>query len=38
MTRPDPPFPRHWLYNIVLKYGGTIAVILPTLNTAYLAM
>jgi hypothetical protein len=21
MTRPDTPFPRHWLYYIVLKYG-----------------
>ena len=21
MTKPDTPFPRHWLYYIVLKYG-----------------
>jgi hypothetical protein len=21
MTKPDTPFPRHWLYYIALKYG-----------------
>ena len=21
MSKPDTPFPRHWLYYIVLKYG-----------------
>jgi hypothetical protein len=21
MTKPDTPFPKHWLYYIVLKYG-----------------
>jgi len=25
MTKPDTPFPRHWLYYIVLKYGVIVA-------------
>jgi len=25
MTKPDTPFPRHWLYYIVLKYGIIVA-------------
>ncbi len=24
-TKPDTPFPRHWLYYIVLKYGVLVA-------------
>ena len=28
MTKPDTPFPRHWLYYIVLKYGVLIAAVL----------
>jgi hypothetical protein len=27
MTKPDTPFPRHWLYYIVLKYGVIAAAI-----------
>jgi hypothetical protein len=25
MIKPDTPFPRHWLYYIVLKYGIIVA-------------
>jgi hypothetical protein len=25
MTKPDTPFPKHWLYYIVLKYAAVIA-------------
>ena len=25
MTKPDTPFPRHWLYYIVIKFGILIA-------------
>jgi len=25
MSKPDTPFPRHWLYYIVLKYGIIVA-------------
>jgi hypothetical protein len=28
MDKPDTPFPRHWLYYIVLKYGVLVAAIL----------
>ena len=35
MTKPDTPFPRHWLYYIVLKYGVIGAAILITLYTVY---
>jgi len=31
MTRPDTPFPRHWLYYIVLKIAllaGAVALVL----------
>ena len=28
MTKPDTPFPRHWLYYIVLKFGILIAAVL----------
>ncbi len=27
MTRPDTPFPRHWLYYIVLKFVVLVAAI-----------
>lgn len=34
MTKPpETPFPRHWLYYIVLKYGVIIAAVLITLYT-----
>jgi hypothetical protein len=28
MTKPDTPFPRHWLYYIALKFGILIAAVL----------
>lgn len=31
MKRPDTPFPRHWLYYVVLKYGLLIAAVLLAL-------
>jgi hypothetical protein len=27
MDKPDTPFPRHWLYYIVLKYGVIAAAV-----------
>ena len=33
--KPDTPFPRHWLYYIILKYGVLVAAILIALYTAY---
>jgi hypothetical protein len=36
MTRPDTPFPRHWLYYIVLKYGVIVAAIALALYVGYL--
>jgi hypothetical protein len=38
MKRPDTPFPRHWLYYIVLKYGVIIAAILIALYVAFRVM
>ena len=35
MTKPDTPFPRHWLYYIVLKYGLMIAGVLIALYVVY---
>ena len=35
MTKPDTPFPRHWLYYIVLKYGVILAAVLIALYVAY---
>ena len=34
MTKPDTPFPRHWLYYIVLKYWCSLAIALA-LYTVY---
>jgi uncharacterized membrane protein len=31
MTKPDTPFPRHWLYYIVLKFVVLAAAILVAL-------
>jgi len=28
MKRPDTPFPRHWLYYIVLKFAVIVAALL----------
>ena len=38
MTKPDTPFPRHWLYYIVLKYGVIATAILIALYVAYRVM
>jgi hypothetical protein len=35
MTKPDTPFPRHWLYYIVLKYGVLIAAIILAIYAVY---
>ncbi len=35
MTKPDTPFPRHWLYYIVLKYGVLIAAVLVAFYVVY---
>ena len=36
MTKPDTPFPRRWLYYIVLKYGVIAAAIALALYVGYL--
>jgi hypothetical protein len=36
MTKPDTPFPRHWIYYIVLKLAVLIAAILLTLYVFHL--
>jgi hypothetical protein len=35
MTKPDTPFPHHWLYYIVLKYGVLAAAVLIALYVVY---
>ena len=35
MTKPDTPFPRHWLYYIVLTYGVIVAAALIALYVVY---
>jgi len=35
MTKPDTPFPRHWLYYIVLKYALIAAAIALALYVGY---
>lgn len=35
MTKPDTPFPRHWLYYIVLKYGVLAAAVVVALYAVY---
>ena len=35
MTKPDAPFPRHWLYYIVLKYGVLVAAVVIALYAVY---
>lgn len=35
MDKPETPFPRHWLYYIVLKYGVIVAAILLALYVFY---
>ena len=35
MTKPDTPFPRHWLSYIVLKYGVLAVAALAALYVIY---
>jgi hypothetical protein len=35
MTKPDTPFPRHWFYYIVLKYGVIVAAAILALYVVY---
>ncbi len=35
MSKPDTPFPKHWLYYIVLKYGVIAVAVLITLYTIF---
>ena len=35
MTKPDTPFPSHWLYYIVLKYGVLAAAVVIALYIVY---
>jgi hypothetical protein len=35
MTKPDTPFPRHWVYYIVLKYGVLAAAVLLAFYAVY---
>jgi hypothetical protein len=35
MKRPETPFPRHWLYYLILKYAVIAAAIIVSLYTIY---
>ena len=35
MSKPDTPFPRRWLYYIVLKYGVIVLAVLIALYVAF---
>ena len=35
MIKPETPFPRHWLYYIVLKYAVIAAALLLALYVVY---
>lgn len=35
MDKPETPFPRHWLYYIVLKYGVMAAAVVLALYVVY---
>jgi hypothetical protein len=35
MKGPETPFPRHWLYYLILKYAVIAAAVIITLFTAY---
>ena len=35
MEKPETPFPRHWLYYIVLKYAVLIGAVLVALYVFY---
>jgi hypothetical protein len=35
MKRPDTPFPRHWLYYLILKYAVLVVAVVITFYTVY---
>jgi hypothetical protein len=35
MTRPETPFPRHWLYYIALKYTVLVGALMIALYVLY---
>jgi hypothetical protein len=35
MKRPDTPFPRHWLYYLILKYAVLAGAVVVTFYTGY---
>ncbi len=35
MTKPETPFPRHWLYYIVLNYGVIAAAVVLAFYVVY---
>ena len=35
MTKPETPFPKHWLYYIILKWTVIAAAVLMTLYTVF---
>jgi len=35
MDKPDTPFPRHWLYYVVLKYAVIVVAMAIALYVAY---
>lgn len=35
MTRPETPFPRHWLYYLILKYAVIVMAVVVTFYTVY---
>ncbi len=35
MSKPETPFPKHWLYYIVIKYAVIALAVLITLYTVY---
>jgi hypothetical protein len=35
VKRPDTPFPRHWLYYLILKYAVLAAAVAVTLYTVF---
>jgi hypothetical protein len=35
MKGPETPFPRHWIYYLILKYAVIAAAVIITLFTAY---
>jgi hypothetical protein len=35
MSKPETPFPRHWLYYIILKWGVIALAVLVTFYTVF---